>query len=229
MNKDSRIILALDFTQVDDVISMINRTAPYIAVYKLGLEFYIANGPVGVSQIQDKFPDIEIFLDLKLHDIPNTVIKAAVAVSHLRPKFLTVHASGGEEMIRGAALALPHTEITAVTVLTSLNSAQLKVMGISDDTLALAVNLAKNATLAGAKAVVCSPLEVSAIRAAVGPSFTLITPGVRASDGQTADQKRTASAQQAIASGADYVVIGRPITQAADPKQAAADIFSSLK
>lgn len=229
MNKDSKIILALDFNTIDDAASMIGRTSNYIAVYKLGLEFYLANGATGVSQIRDRYPDAEIFLDLKLHDIPNTVAKAAEAVAHLGPRFLTVHASGGAEMVRAAALALPNTEITAVTVLTSLDSSQLKVMGISNDTLALAVDLAKNATAAGAKAVVCSPLEVSAIRAAVGPLVTLITPGVRAVDGKSADQKRTATAQQAIAAGANYVVIGRPITQAQDPTLAAAEIFSSLQ
>ena len=178
MNKQSRIILALDSTDIQSVKSMIKITEHEIGIYKLGLEFYLSNGLPGVLEIQNTFPDIDIFLDLKLHDIPNTVKKSAATVAKSRPRFLTVHAAGGSEMIKGAAQELPNTEITAVTVLTSLDEIALSSMGFPADPLKLAVDLAVNATKNGARAVVCSPLEVAAIRAAVGPEITLITRGV---------------------------------------------------
>lgn len=229
MNRDSKIILALDFDESDSAIAMIEKTRDYVGIFKLGLEFYLANGISGVKQIQEAYPEISIFLDLKLHDIPNTVRKAALAISSLQPQFLTVHASGGKEMIAAASEVLPYTAVTAVTVLTSLESDELRDLGLTSDALSLAVNLAENATSAGAKAVVCSPLEVAAIRAAVASEVVLITPGVRPTLSDNNDQRRTATAREAINAGADYVVIGRPITQVDDPRKAAAEIFSSLK
>lgn len=229
MNEESKIILALDFDEVSKALAMIEKTSEFIKVYKLGLEFYLANGKSGVMRIMESFPEIEIFLDLKLHDIPNTVSKAAQSVAPLAPKFLTVHASGGSEMIKQAVAALPNTEITAVTVLTSLDEVELQAMGVTRNPIDYAVTLASNAVQAGAKAVVCSPLEVAAIRNAVGDSTTLITPGVRPSGADSADQKRTATALQAVEAGADLVVVGRPITQADNPYGAAKDIFESLQ
>jgi orotidine-5'-phosphate decarboxylase len=228
MNRISKIILALDATDISSVCSMIEQTKASIAVYKLGLEFYLFNGKAGVKEVQNRFPGIELFLDLKLHDIPNTVKQAANTVAELAPRFLTVHASGGAEMINSAALALPNTQITAVTVLTSLDEGELGRMGLPANSLKLAVDLALNATKNGARAVVCSPLEVAAIRAAAGPDITLITPGVRPNSAAEDDQKRTATPQAAIESGADYVVIGRPITQSQNPASAAAEIYSSM-
>lgn len=228
MNRISKIILALDATDISSVCSMIEQTKASIAVYKLGLEFYLFNGKAGVKEVQNRFPGIELFLDLKLHDIPNTVKQAANTVAELAPRFLTVHASGGAEMIKAAALSLPNTQVTAVTVLTSLDEAELGRMGLPTNSLKLAVDLALNATKNGARAVVCSPLEVATIRAAVGPEITLITPGVRPNSAAEDDQKRTASPQAAIESGANYVVIGRPITQSQNPASAAAEIYSSM-
>jgi len=229
VNKQSRIILALDSTDIQSVKSMIKVTEHEIGIYKLGLEFYLSNGLPGVLEIQNTFPDIDIFLDLKLHDIPNTVKKSAATVAKSQPRFLTVHAAGGSEMIKGAAQELPNTEITAVTVLTSLDEIALSSMGFPADPLKLAVDLAVNATKNGARAVVCSPLEVAAIRAAVGPEITLITPGVRPGSAKADDQKRIATPKEAISLGADLVVIGRPITESPDPARSAKEISSSLK
>ena len=129
----------------------------------MGLEFYLSQGLTGVSEIQKVHPEVKIFLDLKLHDIPNTVRGACKSIASINPYILTVHASGGAEMIRAASDVLPNTLITAVTVLTSLDAAQLKVMGLPDDPTTLAVNLSKNAVENGARAIVCSPLEVAQI------------------------------------------------------------------
>ena len=225
----SPIILALDSADVDAVLSMVDKTKEYVGVYKLGLEFYLAQGLSGVAKIQQAHPEVKIFLDLKLHDIPNTVKGACKSIASLNPFILTVHASGGAEMIRAAAEVLPNTLIAAVTVLTSLDSAQLKVMGLPDDPTTLAVTLAKNAAENGARAIVCSPLEVAVIKAAVGDRAVLITPGVRMASSSSDDQKRVMTPAQAIAAGSDYLVIGRPITGATDPHLAAADIFASIK
>ncbi len=225
----SPIILALDSSDVSSVLSMISKTKEFVAVYKLGLEFYLSQGLSGVSEIQEVHPEVKIFLDLKLHDIPNTVRGACRSIASLNPYILTVHAAGGAEMIRAAADVLPNTLITAVTVLTSLDAAQLKVMGLPDDPTTLAVTLAKNAVENGARAIVCSPLEVAQIKATVGDKAVLITPGVRMATSSSDDQKRVMTPAQAIAAGSDYLVIGRPITGATDPHLAAADIFASIK
>lgn len=232
MNSDSKIILALDFDNYADVAEVIRDTSDFIKVYKLGLEFFTSNGPLAIQQVVAEFPLVDIFLDLKLHDIPNTVAKAAASLQDIAPRFLTVHAAGGGAMIEAAAKALPGTFITAVTVLTSLNTSDLAEMGLPSEPLQLAVDLAKNSVNHGARAVVCSPLEVKAIRNAVGPEVTLITPGVRP-DLTTSlvagdDQQRVATPKGALADGADFVVIGRPITQASDRRLAAQTIFESL-
>jgi len=158
--------------------------------------------------------DSDIFLDLKLHDIPHTVSGAAKAVAHLAPKFLTVHASGGQAMVKAAVDAMPNTLITGVTILTSLSEQDVQEVGFASNALNSAVSLAKVATSAGAGAIVCSPLEISAVRSAVGKSAVIITPGVRPAEMVGSDdQQRTMTPEDAIAAGANYVVIGRPITQ----------------
>lgn len=232
MNKSSPIILACDTEEVSQVLGLIEQTREYVGVYKLGLEFFLSQGALGVSSIQKHFPEIRIFLDLKLHDIPNTVSKAAKAIRELNPEFLTVHASGGGEMISGAAAALQKTQITAVTILTSLDEDELEKMGLLPHPLELAVKLAKNAVVNGARAIVCSPLEVASIRSAVGSEIILITPGVRPVQSGSSiadDQKRVATPKAAISAGADYVVIGRPITQSDNPTLAASEIYASLQ
>jgi orotidine-5'-phosphate decarboxylase len=208
------IILAVDTSDFDTALAWIENTKSSVSVYKLGLEFYLNFGNEGVSRIIEE-TGAEIFLDLKLHDIPHTVAGAASAISYLAPKFLTVHASGGRAMVKAASDAVPEVSVTAVTILTSLSEEDLFEIGYASPALESAVALAKMAVNAGAKAIVCSPLETSAIRSAVGPDPIIITPGVRPlSEVGSDDQKRTMTPSDAIAQGANYVVIGRPITSA---------------
>jgi orotidine-5'-phosphate decarboxylase len=207
------IVLAVDTPELTTAIAWVKATQDYVSVYKLGLEFYLTFGSDGVKAIKD-VTDSDIFLDLKLHDIPHTVSGAAKAVSHLAPGFLTVHASGGEAMIRAAVAASPHTYITGVTILTSLSEDDVSNIGYEKNALDSAVGLARIAVTAGAGAIVCSPLEIAAIRSAVGSAPIIITPGVRPADTATGDdQVRTMTPKAAITSGANFVVIGRPITQ----------------
>jgi orotidine-5'-phosphate decarboxylase len=191
----------------------VKATQDYVSVFKLGLEFYLTFGSDGVKAIKD-VTDSDIFLDLKLHDIPHTVSGAAKAVSHLAPRYLTVHAGGGAAMIKAAVEASPKTHVTGVTILTSLSEDDVLDIGFKYNALSSAVGLEKIAVSAGAGAIVCSPLEIAAIRAAVGSSTIIITPGVRPADAAAVDdQVRTMTPKAAIATGANLVVIGRPITQ----------------
>lgn len=208
------IILAVDTRDLDVAKRWVEATRESVAVYKLGLEFFLTFGSTGVAQIKDEF-GVDIFLDLKLHDIPNTVASAATAISHINPRFLTVHASGGTAMVKAAVQAVPQIDITAVTILTSLSEKDLFEIGYANHALESAVALADLSVRAGAKAIVSSPLEIAAIRSSVGPAPTIITPGVRpAGTAGSDDQVRTMTPGDAIAAGANYVVIGRPITGA---------------
>src|ERR1700729_2348545 len=172
---------------------------------------------------------VKIGLDLKLHDIPATVAGAARAVARLRPDIVTVHASAGPEVIRAAVRAAPDTIIAAVTVLTSLSSEDLDAIGLCGPVPDAVRRLSVLAVEAGARALVCSPREVAAVRAEVGPDITLITPGVRPAGSDAHDQARVATPEDALRAGADLLVIGRPITDAADPGAAAAAIGGSLR
>jgi orotidine-5'-phosphate decarboxylase len=206
------IVLAVDTPDLDTARKWVACTEESVSVYKLGLEFFLTFGHEGVRAIKSE-TDADIFLDLKLHDIPHTVKGAATAISSLQPRFLTVHASGGAAMVSAAAQAVPATDVTAVTILTSLSEEDLSEIGFANPALESAVALAVMAVKAGAKAIVCSPLEVAAIRSAVGPAPHIITPGVRPlSEVGSDDQKRTMTPRAAIDAGASYVVIGRPIT-----------------
>ena len=207
----SPIILALDADEISKAADWINATKDSIDIYKVGLEFFLKFGASGIAELR-KNGDFEIFLDLKLHDIPNTVANSVKSISQLKPKFLTVHASGGREMVTAAALADPSIAITAVTILTSLSDEELGELGFASNAEQSAVALAKIAVTAGARAIVCSPFEAGAIRSAVGDGVTLITPGVRPVGSAAGDQKRFMTPAQAIEAGANYLVIGRPIT-----------------
>lgn len=211
----SPIILALDTSDFDTARSWIDATRESIDIYKLGLEFYLNFGSEGIETIARE-SGASIFLDLKLHDIPNTVKKSVASVDHLHPRFLTVHASGGAAMVAAAVSAVSaasQTSITAVTVLTSLSDGDLANLGYAKSSLDTAVAMARVATTAGATSIVCSPLEIEAIRAVVLPSIEIITPGVRPSDEAVSDdQVRTMTPAQAMSAGANYLVIGRPIT-----------------
>jgi len=207
------IVLAVDTPELVTAIEWVKATQDYVSVYKLGLEFFLTFGSEGVKAIKD-VTDSDIFLDLKLHDIPHTVTGAAKAVSNLAPRFLTVHASGGAAMIKAAVDASPKTHITGVTILTSLSEEDVSEIGYEKNALNSAVGLASIAVAAGAGAIVCSPLEIAAIREAVGPTPIIITPGVRPADSTASDdQVRTMTPKAAISTGANLVVIGRPITQ----------------
>ncbi len=207
------IVLAVDTPKLATAIEWVKATQDYVAVFKLGLEFFLTFGIDGVKAIQD-VTDSDIFLDLKLHDIPHTVSGAAKAVSNLAPRFLTVHASGGAAMIKAAVDASPKTHVTGVTILTSLSEDDVSQIGFKNNALDSAVGLANIAVAAGAGAIVCSPLEIAAIRAAIGPTPIIITPGVRPAESVASDdQVRTTTPKAAIAIGANLVVIGRPITQ----------------
>lgn len=228
----SPIILALDTKTFEEADSWIKATKKSISIFKIGLELFLKIGAKDTERLI-KDNSVEIFLDLKLHDIPNTVGQAVTSVSSLAPKFLTIHASGGREMISAAVKSAGSTSITAVTVLTSLNEKDLKEIGFANSTLVSAVGLAKLAVNAGATSIVCSPFEVAAIRNEVSSDIALITPGVRPADSELGDQKRATTPQEALKSGANYVVIGRPITSYAKESltamgERAAEILSTL-
>ena len=205
------LILALDTDNLDTACSWIEATNDSIKTYKAGLEFFLTFGESGIAKLRSA-GDFELFLDLKLHDIPNTVASATKAISHIQPKFLTVHASGGSEMISAAVAAAPSIDITAVTILTSLSAENVHAIGYSQPPLESAINLAALAVSAGARAIVCSPLEVSAIRERIGAEPAIITPGVRPAGSSLGDQNRVMTPRDAIAAGSTYLVIGRPIT-----------------
>ncbi|MCX6402461.1 MAG: orotidine-5'-phosphate decarboxylase [Actinobacteria bacterium] len=220
------IAVALDAPNLETVKKWALAAAPAVDVLKVGLEVFLRDGAAAIEVI--KQTDCKLFLDLKLHDIPNTVKGASQSVARFSPDFLTVHASGGPAMIAAAANALPETRITAVTVLTSMSSEDLKAIGFEKSAEELAVRLAKMAVENGARAIVCSPHEVAAIRSVVSSDIVLITPGVRPVGADVGDQSRVATPQEAIANGANIVVIGRPITGALDIQKAAMEIAASL-
>jgi len=210
-NSKSPIILALDTDDLDIAGQWIEATRESIDIYKVGLEFFLKFGAAGLKRLSE-YADFELFLDLKLHDIPNTVAGAVASVKNLNPRFLTVHASGGAPMIEAAAQQAPDIDITAVTVLTSISPELLLSMGIDSTPLDFALKLALSAADAGARAIVCSPLEVAVIKDALGDRVSTITPGVRPAGASLGDQSRVMTPKDAIAAGSDFLVIGRPIT-----------------
>lgn len=230
----SPIILAVDTPDIELAKRWISATRDSIDIFKLGLEFYLSHGYEGIAAIQRE-TGAEIFLDLKLHDIPHTVSKAASVVASLKPRFLTVHASGGAAMIAGAVSAVSSTSITAVTILTSLSEEDLTEIGFQGTALSAAQGLAAVAVKAGATSIVCSPHEIAGIRQRVGDAVTIITPGVRPADENSGDdQKRTMTPTEAISLGANFLVIGRPITSRwvdgpAKMAERAAEILASIQ
>ena len=221
----SPLILALDTSELEIAKEWVGETNGLIGAYKLGLEFFLKFGQTGVRAIQSE-TDAAIFLDLKLHDIPNTVAAAVSQVATLKTKFLTVHASGGAAMIQSASNAAPDTDITAVTILTSLNQEDLENIGFLGNATERAVELAKLAVNNGARAIVCSPLEIEAIRNVIPIHISIITPGIRPIASGRDDQKRTMDPKNAMVAGANYLVIGRPITSQKDKRAATEEILS---
>ena len=221
------IAVALDAPDAETAARWARAVTPHVAVVKVGLELFCRTGPSIVDSVRGG-SGAELFLDLKLHDIPNTVGGAVRSVARLKPRYLTVHASGGADMVRAAVEAAEGVTIAAVTVLTSLQDDALAAVGLAGPSRDAVRRLATLAVGAGAGAVVCSPQEVAAVRAEVGPGIVLITPGVRLAGADAQDQARVATPQQALADGADLLVIGRPITGAPDPGAAAAQIAATL-
>ena len=221
------IVVALDAPDLTTAREWATAVAPHVEVVKVGLEVFLRDGHDAVHVAREA-SGCDIFLDVKLHDIPATVAGAAHAVSKLAPKYLTVHASGGQDMVKAAVEAMPDTYVTAVTILTSLSQDQLSAMGWNGSAQDIVKRLAAQSVAAGARAIVCSPQEVAAVRAEVGPDTVLITPGVRPAGSDAGDQKRIATPEQALSDGANLLVIGRPITAAANIAEAAATIASNI-
>ena len=222
------VAVALDGPDLATITAWAGAAGPYVSTMKVGLGTFLRDGDASVEAVRAAARGRDVFLDLKLHDIPNTVAGAARSVAHLNPAFLTVHATGGSAMVRAAVEELPDTRVTAVTVLTSMSEADLAEVGLLGPSLDAVRRLAALSVAAGARAIVCSPQEVAAVRAEVGDSVVLITPGVRPAGSASGDQARVATPEQALADGADLLVIGRPITAAHDVAAAAAAIAGTL-
>ena len=228
MKRPAPVAVALDAPDLETAARWAALVTPHVSTVKIGLELYLRYGPDVVATVRGA-SGVEVFLDLKLYDIPATVAGAARAVSRLRPEILTVHASGGPDMVRAAVESAPATSVAAVTILTSLGDGDLWSMGVQGPVSDMVRRLSAMAVSAGARGLVCSPQEVAAVRAEVGPDVTLITPGVRPAGADLHDQARVATPEEAIRAGADLLVIGRPITRAPDPGAAAAAVAASIR
>lgn len=222
----NRIFVALDTPDLDRARHLAARVRHHVGGVKLGLEFFCANGPAGVRAIEEL--GLPVFLDLKLHDIPNTVAKAVQSLAPLAPAVLTVHAAGGRAMLEDAkAAAHPSTKVVAVTMLTSLDESDLVATGVAGSAHDHVLRLAELARVAGLDGIVCSGAEVKAAHAAWPKGF-FVVPGVRPANGDAGDQKRVVTPRQALDDGASILVVGRPITQAEDPDGAARAIAGTL-
>jgi orotidine-5'-phosphate decarboxylase len=236
-----RLILALDAPDLDGALDLVRRTRGVVGTYKIGLELFTAVGPSIFKALAKE--DAEIFLDLKLHDIPNTVAGAVRAAARHEVSLLTVHASGGPAMLKAAQEALstqtaiPNhhtTKLLAVTALTSMTGKELSAVGFSGGPDEVVSRLVKVAHAMGLYGCVCSPEEAALVRKNTGPDFAIVCPGIRSKDAGSAsvskdDQSRTASAFEAVRDGADYVVVGRPIRSAPDPAAAAVKLLEEIE
>lgn len=229
--KQCQLCVALDAPDLATAETWAGAVAPHAGLLKVGLELFSAEGGAAVRRIAQHGP---VFLDLKLHDIPNTVAGAVRSLAPLQPAWLTIHASGGAAMIAAAreaaekAAGAQRMRILAVTVLTSLDAAALAETGVAGGTVQQVLRLARLAVAAGADGLVCSPREVAPLRDALGDGPALVVPGVRPAGSAADDQARTATPEEMAAAGADFVVVGRPITKAPDPAAAAAAIARAL-
>ena len=230
------IIAALDVPTVEQALKLAQQIAPVVGAFKIGKELFTSSGPDIVRRVRDM--GASVFLDLKFHDIPNTVAKAVAAAVRLDVQMLTIHASGGSEMMRAAEQAAQQTAaqlgrpaplVLGVTVLTSQDSATLAELGGETDVVKQVERLALLAAKSGLRGLVCSPLEIVALRRILPPEMQLVTPGIRTGAEKADDQKRTLTPREAIQAGASWLVIGRPITAAADPRAAAESILNSLR
>jgi orotidine-5'-phosphate decarboxylase len=226
VNPADRLIIALDVATRDQALRIVDQLHGLAGVFKVGLQAFTESGPDLVREIVARGETV--FLDLKLHDIPNTVEKAAASAQALGVSILTVHAAGGAAMMRAARSAAPQLRILGVTILTSLSESDLASIGFAPDLQANVLRLARSARASDLAGVIASPREISAIREVCGHDFLIVTPGIRSSTDPAGDQQRTLSARAAIQAGADYIVVGRPITAAPDPRAAAQRILDEL-
>jgi orotidine-5'-phosphate decarboxylase len=223
-----RLIVALDFPDTRAALALVDRLHGATRWFKVGLELYIAEGNSLVAELKRR--GYSIFLDLKLHDIPNTVASAVRAATHLGVDMLTVHAAGGPEMMSAAVgAAESRLGLLAVTVLTSMDAAQLEAIGVTGTPAAQVERLATMALDSGVGGLVCSPNEVARLRKQFGSGPLLVIPGIRPEGADIGDQRRVATPAAAIASGASYLVVGRPITRAVDPEAAARAILAEMQ
>lgn len=230
------IICAIDCQGTDEAAALAREVMPHVGAVKLGLEFFTAHGAAGVKQITQL--GVPLFLDLKFHDIPNTVSKAIAATAGMNMFMMTVHTSGGQHMMRAAIEASDRVAqvtgkerplVIGVTLLTSLDQDDVSLIGFRDNVQDQVLRLADLAQSAGLDGVVCSPFEIAPIRKACGSELTLVVPGIRPKGAETGDQKRFMTPKEALSRGADYLVIGRPITGETDRAHAAKTIAESLK
>lgn len=228
-----RLVVALDVPSAREALALADRLAGRVGMLKVGLELFCAEGPAFVDELQDRVP---VFLDLKLHDIPTTVKRAMDAVLRLDPRLINVHAQGGPAMLEAAVEAVRahraaggRTELLAVTVLTSLDREALAALGHAAPPDELALAYAKLARQAGCDGVVCSAWEAAAIGAACGEAFHRLTPGIRPAGAALQDQARVMTPAQALAQGATWLVVGRPVTHAPDPAAAAEAIVAEMQ
>lgn len=226
----NRLIVALDVPDAPSAEALVDRLEGTCQWFKVGLELFVASGPAVLDLLLDR--GHSVFLDLKFHDIPNTVAGAVRSAAKLGVHMLTVHAGGGPAMLEAARNALdgvPHApQLLAVTVLTSMDSTQTRAVGLEREPAEQVGLLAKMGLDAGLRGFVCSPQEVSSLRKLTGPRGTLVIPGIRPAGASLADQKRIATPGKALQLGASYLVVGRPITQAAEPAKAAREILAEM-
>ncbi|MDD5131215.1 MAG: orotidine-5'-phosphate decarboxylase [bacterium] len=221
----SKLIVALDVDNKEKAAVLVDQLADITDIFKVGLQLFTIAGPEIVKLIQDK--GSKVFLDLKLHDIPNTVAKAVESGQKMGVWAMTLHIAGGKEMLLTAAGIHPRPQLWGVTVLTSLNDDNLKQIGYRHTVKDQVINFAKIAKDNQLDGLICSPQEISHVRPLVGDAFTIVTPGVRVKKSSD-DQKRTMSAAEAVKSGADFIVVGRPILEAADARTATLSILKDI-
>jgi orotidine-5'-phosphate decarboxylase len=221
-----KLILALDVDCADDALLLVRQLKPHLSLFKVGSQLFTREGPAFIRALRAE--GVDIFLDLKWHDIPQTVAHAVTSAIALDVRYVTIHAGGGLEMMEAAQAAVKgsRTQILAVTVLTSLEDGALRQIGFDRTAAEQVVRLARLAVLAGVHGLVCSPHEIELIRRQIQEAVTLVTPGVRSGKDGLQDQKRTLSAPEALQRGANHLVIGRPITKAADPVAATRQLIA---
>ncbi len=228
MTPRQRLIVALDFPDARQAMGLVERLSGAVGMFKVGSQLFTAVGPEIVRALVSRGE--RVFLDLKFHDIPNTVAGGVAAAAGLGVSLVDVHALGGRAMLEAASRALSGTEtrLLAISVLTSHDEESLEQVGVRPPVADSVRRLALLARKAGAHGVVCSPHEAALVRQACGPDFLIVTPGIRPAAAASGDQARAATAAAALTAGADYVVVGRPITQAEDPASAAAAIIAGM-